>query len=253
MSKTMYMLRNLLINPRPRPVKPPQLGKIFMKTHLFVRKHFFVIFAFIIFTSIILGFLLTPASIYEEVERVLAGDFSIAEYWRGQPAGWESNPDSWFSYNHIPIISDIFGGMSVARKADAGALLGDHRGFNGPLNPLAFFTEWFYDYTILVPKLLDLGWVSVNTDIVAPMLLKIWFSTMFLAIMILALIPLSAVISFLSPFIIMWLWNRLAPVARVLVIALPFVLVVAYAMGYLDWIPALFDYFFATLINGGTF
>ena len=79
MSKTMYMLRNMLINPRPRPIKPPHLGQIFMRVHLYMRKHFLIIFAFMIFTSIILGFLLTPASIYDTVDRVLAGDFSVAE------------------------------------------------------------------------------------------------------------------------------------------------------------------------------
>ena len=133
MSKTMYMLRNLLINPRPRPMKPPQLKKIFIKTHLYMRKNFLVIFVFIIFSSIILGFLTSTASLYEDISRTIS-DFSLVKLWRGQAPGWESNPDSWFTYNHIPFISEIFGGFAVAAKADAAALAGDHRGFNGPLN-----------------------------------------------------------------------------------------------------------------------
>lgn len=241
MPPLLYQIRALFINPHFRPPPPPNYGRIFRNTFTFMRKRFFVVLMFTIFSVFILGFLVTTGAVLD-----IYADFGIRStfdrpeglFWdflwwfRGQPAGFESNPDAIVFWEAV-------------HKIDLAATLGDVRGINGPLTWWGLLTEWFVDLTIYAPKFLDLGWLTVNLDLAIPFAIKIAFDIAILMVMILLMIPLTAVIAFLLPWMMMFAWRLMGPVLRIIVLASPLWIAVLYGF----YSPELFADQFGMIIN----
>jgi len=251
------MIYQLFINPKGRPPKwtPFNWKKMLNRNALFFRKFGVAIILLVFMTSIVIGFVTSTGSnlsVYDDygiqstTDRPSGLIWSALWWFRGQPAGFESNPDSWFTYNsfpYVPFVSDIVGSWTTVHKTDLGTIVEGDRGYNGPLMLWGFLTEWFVDATIYIPKFFDLGWLATNGDVFVPFMFKFGLDFGILIAMLGALVILAPVISvFLSkliPYMIKFLMAKSGPIMRVVIAFIIVGGLLAAFTGNLQWLQDL--------------
>jgi len=247
----------LFINPRGRAPRwnPFNWRRMINRNFLFFRKFGVAIILLVFMTSIIIGFVTSTGSnlsVYDDygiegtTDRPSGFIWSALWWFRGQPAGFESNPDSWFTYNSFPVIpfaSDVIGSWTTVHKTDLGVLAGENKGYNGPLLLWGFLTEWFVDATIYIPKFFDLGWLATNADVFLPFMFKFGLDFGILIVMLLGLIVLSPVIAVLISHLLPYAWSMLmskaGPLLKVIVMFVIIGGLVAAFTGNLQWLQDL--------------
>jgi len=244
----------LFINPRGRPPawRPPNTRKLMTMGLKFFRRFSVSIILILVMSAFIIGVLTNTGSnlsIYDDfgikdtTDRPSGFLWTILWWWRGQPAGFENNPDSWFTYHYIPIISEIIGPMTTVHKTDIGSVIEGDRGYNGPLTLWGFLTEWFVDATIYMPKFLDLGWLAVNGDILLPFFFKfaVDFAILIAILFILAvfMLPFGFFSGAFFIYLLQFISAMAGPVLKILLIIFIVGGIIAALTGNLQWLQDL--------------